>query len=727
MAKDSDILDEAKERFQLADDADSDNRNAYLDDYRFARLGEQWPEKIKKEREQEGRPCLTINRMPSFIRQVVNDARQNTPQIKVHPMDGNGDVETAEVLGGMIKAIEVQSNADAAYDTALDCAVTGGFGFFRIDIDYTSKTSFDLDVVVRRVVNPLTIYGDPDGTEVDASDWRFAFVTDLMTKKAFKKKYKGAEEVDWDTYGDGKDLNWFQEDTVRIAEYWDRYVAKEMMVKLNSGLILRQEEYFKNKDLFDVSQLTVAGEREVETYKVKHRIMTGAEILEEKDWPGMYIPICPVYGDEVVIEGKRHLLSMIRMAKDAQRMFNYWRTTSTELVALAPKAPFIGPEGAFDVDAEKWMSANVKTHPFIQYSGQVPPQRQAFAGPPAGALQEAMNASEDIKSIMGLFDASLGAKSNETSGRAILARQREGDVSTFHFIDNLSRAIRYAGVVMVDLIPKVYTSERVMRIIGEDDSVKEVTINQQRETEEGLTTMYDVTTGKYDVTVSAGPSFTTKREEASMQMIEMIKVFPQAAPLIGDIVAKSLDWPGADQIAKRLQVMLPPPVQKMEANTEIPPAAQAIIQSMEMQLKQAEQAIQQIQQEHAGHAQQMTKMIGENQKLKIDLANKAEEYAVRRYEADRDADTKLQVKHMEGEQDQRDIALKAYFEQQTNAFDARMQSFQKILEQLMNPPPPPQVTINNGKPSKKKLSIQAPSGQVYQGVIEEEGDESEQE
>lgn len=691
MSKESDVLSEAKERFKLSDDAESENRQAYLDDWRFARMGEQWPENIKRDREQEGRPCLTVNRMPSFIRQVVNDARQNTPQIKVSPMDGQGDPETAEVIGGLIKSIERQSNADAAYDTALDCAVTGGFGYFRVDVDYAYEDSFALDICIKRIVNPLTVYGDPDSVEVDASDWRYGFVTDLIPRKTFEKRYKGAEAVDWDSYGDGNDLLWFQDNTVRIAEYWDRYEAPEKILQLSNNMVIREAEYLKNKDLFDVTGLNVTGTRQTMGYKVKHRVMTGSEILEEKDWAGCYIPICPVYGDEIVIEGRRYLMSMIRQAKDAQRMFNYWRTTSTELVALAPKTPFIGPEGAFDVDIEKWMSANVKTHPFIQYSGQIPPQRQGFAGPPAGALQEAMNASDDIKSIMGLFDASLGARSNETSGRAIMARQREGDVSTFHFIDNLSRAIRYAGKVMVDLIPRVYTHERVVRILGEDGATKEVTLNKQVPGENGMVTMYDMTTGKYDVTVSTGPSFTSKREEASQQMIEMIKVFPQAAPLIGDIVAKSLDWPGADQIAKRLQVMLPPPVQKMEANTEIPPAAQAIIQSQDMQLQKMQEAIKQMQEAHASRDRQMLQMKGENERLQVELANKREEFEVRRFEAQQEALTKIKVKEMDNEAGRQEIALKAYFDDQAMMLNTRMDTFQKVLESLM------QVSTEDGE------------------------------
>jgi hypothetical protein len=271
-----------------------------------------------------------------------------------------------------------------------------------------------------------------------------------------------------------------------------------------------------------------------------------------------------VYGDEVNIEGRRHLRSLVRDAKDPQRMFNYWRTTSTELVALAPRAPFIGPKGAFKTDADKWATANTDNHAYIEFDGATPPARQEFAGVPAGALQEALNASDDIKSILGLFDASLGAASNETSGRAILARQREGDVSTFHFVDNLSRAIRHAGRILIDLIPHVYSQPRIVRVLGPGGEPATVAVNQpagQPGAPSAMQAVYDLGAGKYDLTVEAGPSFTTRREEAANQMLELIRAFPQAAPVLGDLLAKNLDWPGAEEIAQRLKTLLPPQLQ----------------------------------------------------------------------------------------------------------------------------------------------------------------------
>lgn len=594
---DKDILTRAKERFKLAHDAESENRANALDDLKFARLGEQWPEEYKKER--KDRPCLVINRIPAFARQIINDARQNKPAIKVRPADSGADVKTAEIYNGLIRNIEQSSNADVAYDTALESAVYGGVGYFRVKTDYAHDDTFDLDICIERVANPFTVYGDPLSQAADASDWRFGFITELVPKKDFEAKYgKNASTLSWSSDGDDMDELWFEEDAVRVAEYWERDETTRKIVQLSNGQVLDAKQYEENRAIWDAMQITVVGERETLSYKVTQHLLTGAEVLETTEWAGRYIPIVPVYGDEVNVEGKRYFRSLVRDVRDAQMMFNFWRTMATETVALAPKAPFIGEQGAFDADMGKWQTAHAKNHPFIEYSkGHLPPQRQPFAGVPAGALQEALNASDDMKSILGIYDASLGARSNETSGKAILARQREGDVSTFHFIDNLSRAIKYAGRVLIDMIPAVYDKPRMIRVLGEDGKASVVQVNAPDEKGQ----VYELARGKYDLVVEAGPSFTTKREEAATFLLETMRANPQTAPLLMDVVAKNQDFPEAEKVARRFQAMLPPQIQQAEAQGDEPDAgalmgqlsqAQQQMQAMQQQLQQAAQAIQ---------------------------------------------------------------------------------------------------------------------------------------
>jgi hypothetical protein len=603
-----DLLREAREAFQRCEDAENHNRTTALKDIEFARAGNQWPADIEKQREREGRPCLKINKMPAFIRQVVNDARQNKPSIKVHPADSGADPETAEIINGLIRNIEYTSNADVAYDTATECAVTGGFGYIRVGLDYAHDDAFDMDITINRVSNPFSIYGDPNSTAADSSDWNVAFVLDRMSQDEYEAKYRGASKVDWDdTAWRDAGATWFEDKTVTVAEWWTREEKDRPIVLLTDGMVLDKAALFEDPDLqmlLQAGAIQIHGERVSKTHKVKQRIMSGAEILDTVDWIGKYIPIIPVYGDEFDIEGKRYFRSLIHNAIDAQRMFNYWRTASTELVALAPKVPFIGPKKAFDSDSERWQTANTKSHPFLEYDGPVAPQRQPMdMGVAAGALQEALNASDDMKAIIGLYDASLGARSNETSGKAIMARQREGDVSTFHFIDNMARAIRHTGRILIDLIPKVYDKPRIIRVIGEDGSQRAAPVNQQApktdkkgnpvtdEFGNAVMAMHSLTSGKYDLTVTTGPSFTTRREEAAMQMTEMIRALPAAAPVLGKHLAKNLDWPGADDIAEELEAM--------SAGPQIPPEVEQAIEQGKQKIAQLEEENQRLKQDQA--------------------------------------------------------------------------------------------------------------------------------
>lgn len=620
--KDDDIYTRGLEDFEKAISAESENRKNALDDLRFARLGEQWPDDVAEDRRRDGRPCLTINKMPTYIRQVVNDARINKPSIVCHPVDDGSDVKTAEILNGLIRNIQVVSNADIAYDTAIDSAVTGGFGYLRIVTDYARDDSFDLDIMFKRVPNPFAIYGDPNAEAGDGSDWNRAFVTEWVTEEDFKKRWPGIDVRGWKDGVTGDERsNWIDDDRVRVAEYWVREEVEKDIVLLANGAVWDADDYEKRPELLIDPQFQVVQERTTKGYKVMQHWLGSGQVLDSVEWPGKYIPIVPVYGDEVNEEGKKHLLSLIRHAKDAQRMFNYWRTNATELVALAPKAPWVGAVGSFDTDPN-WTTANTQTHSKLEYDpidGAPPPQRQPFAGPPAGALQEALNASDDIKSIVGLHDASLGARSNETSGRAIMARQREGDVSTFHFIDNMTRAIRQAGRILVDLIPKIYDKPRVLRVLGEDMKPQTVQVNQPMPQEDGTTLIYDLQNGKYDVTVKSGPNFTTQREEFATAVTEFIRAFPPAAPVLLDMVAKAQDWPESEKVARRLQALLPPQVQAMENGQQpIPPQVQQQMGQMQQQLQQGAQQFAQLQQEFQKRQQEDVKAQAEAQKAQLD-------------------------------------------------------------------------------------------------------------
>jgi hypothetical protein len=518
------------------------------------------------DRESESRPCLTINRMPQFLKQVINDQRMNKPSITVRPVDNQGDPVTARIFQGLIRNIEVSSNADRAYDMAFDDAVTMGFGYIRAVTEYAHDAAFEQDIKIKGVENAFTVYLDPD----DLFDPKFGFVTDMVKRDVFKKKY-GFDPKPVPSGGAGESLEgWYDKDKVRVAEYWRVDTRPRTLLLLSDGSTVYKDEF--NQALAAQLQISVMRNRDVECPYVEQYVMTGQEFAgDATPWAGRWIPIIPVLGEAINIEGKRHLQGLIRHAKDPQRNFNYWRTVATETVALAPLAPWVGYTGQFDTDSEKWAKANRKPFAYLQAdaitdesTGQILPlpQRQPMAGIPAGALQEAASASDDMKSVMGLYDASLGARSNETSGVAIRARDRQGDVSTFNFVDGFARdSLTHLGRILIDLIPKIYDTARVVRIIGSDDQPELVRVNQMFMGNDGKPVNFDLSTGKYDVVVKVGPSFSTQREEVRSSMLDFIKQYPPAAPLLGPFIAKSMEWPEADKVAQMLQSLLPPAAQ----------------------------------------------------------------------------------------------------------------------------------------------------------------------
>lgn len=654
------VIAGAIDKFKESQDGSDFNRELAEQDIRFARMGEQWDKEIKKIRKEEGRPCLTINRLPAYIRQVVNESRQSKPGIIVSPTDNGADVETAEVIAGLIRSIERGGDgAEVAYDTAIDHAVTNGFGFFTIGIDYAHEDSFELEARIHRVANPLSVHWDSSSTKFDASDWNYGFVSDMLSEDEFEAKYPGADKVDFENdYRDGTEY-WLEDNMTRVAEYWTREEKERNLFLMSDGAVLRQDQIPKLASTFltemginpeginddeliqafmAIQETTVEKERKAKFYEVKRRVISGVEVLEEEEWPGSMIPICPVWGEEVYSEGRRHLRSMIRDAKDPQAMFNFWRSASTELVALAPRAPWVVEEGAIPKGQEdKWQTANTRSHPYLEYAkGSSLPQRQPFAGVPAGALQEATNSATDIQDITGIYPSSFGARSNETSGVAIGRRERQSDTSNFHFLDNLARSIRYAGRVLVEIIPAVYSPKESVRILGEDMKEKVVQLTKEAGGPgEGKDRLYNLSVGKYDVTVRSGPTFSTQREETRETLVEIMTRIPDAAPLIGDVLMEHMDFQGADKVAKRLKMVLPENIRAAEddENAEDNPEAAALKGQMQQLQQQAQQA-QQEGQRMVGELQKELESIKtdksiESQKLQLDGEIKSRELALK--------------------------------------------------------------------------------------------------
>lgn len=602
--KDDKILAEAKKRFAQAVDFEANNREAAEEDIKFA-AGEQWPEKILKDRAGDHRPTLTLNRIPVYLRKVVNDVRQNRPSIKVVGVDQQADEDTAEVLTGLIRNIEVQSDAPSAYDAAIDSSARGGFGVIAVTTDYADDGTFEQDIKIKRVRNPFAWYWDPNATEPNKSDARWAFETELIDKDEAASLY-GDDVADWE--GDGKgdtDDLWREGDKVRIAAYWRVSEDDQEIVQLTNGAVITREEFTAQAEEIAAAGLEIATDaegrelsRKAKKRRVTQYMLSGGKVLKTTPWPGRYIPAAFVPGDETIVDGKPVLKGLVRDLKDAQRMLNYWRSAATEKVALEPKAPWLVPEGSIDGYEQEWDEANTRNLPYLLFKPNAggAPTRQMFSGNAAPMLEQSIAAAQDLKDISGIHDASLGAQGNETSGVAIMQRQRQGDNSTFHFGDNLRRAVAHVGRIIVDLLPHIYDAQRAVRVLNPDET-SEMTVINTLFPPPGQKRAYDVRVGKYDVVVEAGPSYATQRQEAVSSMVEMTRAQPNLMAVIGDLMVSNMDWPGADEMAKRLKAMLPPQVAAIaDQETPIPPQAQAQMAQMQQQMQQMGQQLQQSQQ-----------------------------------------------------------------------------------------------------------------------------------
>lgn len=634
MSKDN-ILVQAKERFAYALDRTSDNRTKMREDVRFAAAtpDDPWQWEKQDQTARKGRPMLTINKMPQHIRQVTNDIRQNRPSIRFRPADDKADPEVAEILMGLVRHIEANSDADIAYDTASEHQVVHGLGYIRVLADYIRDDSFDQDIFIGRVADPFKVYDDPDIKDPAGKDRKWLFVEETLKEEEFKAQYPDAEPIDWSFV---KDNGWFTGDKeVRICEYFEVVEKPATLLMWASG-----QTSYKGDAL---PEGVFAGEVPIKTRKttkcvVMWRKLNGQEILEEKEFPSRYIPFARVIGNEWEVDGKTYLFGLVRPAKDSQRMYNVAQSAIVERVLQAPKTPWAAPAEAVEGYENIWKTANTANHSYLPYNhvdeagNPIPaPSRVSPTQVEAGLSQIAMGASEDIKSETGQYDASLGQRSNETSGRAIMARQREGDMATFHYVDNLARAVRHIGRIVLDMIPKVLDTKRIARIIGEDDTQQSATLDPQspeplteyRDENGAIMRIFNPNVGTYDVYTTTGPSFTTRRMEAVEAMTQMTQANPQLWQVIGDLLVKNMDWPGAEDMAQRLKLTLLPQVQQdvdKDAGEQVPP--------------QIKQAMDQMGQQLEALSQELNASADKIEELQDDQEWKLKELTVKAYEAE---------------------------------------------------------------------------------------------
>jgi hypothetical protein len=632
--KKDDVVGTAKERYERAKGAYSSSRALAIEDTKFA-LGDsdngwQWPEQIRQTRTAERKVCLTVNMTAQHCNQIINNIRQNRPQCRVLPVDNGADKKTAEIMAGLIRNIQTSSNADDAHDTAAEHSIYGGEGYWRVLTEYESPKSFKQRIRIAAIPNPLMVYIDPAARELDKSDADWGFLFEDISKEQCKREHKGIDPASWSEEPKG----WVTADTIRRAEYFHAEYQTDTAYLINDGSEEGLEVLKSDMKPGELKAYQDGGaildERATISKKWKWcKILGGHDApLDEKDWPGAYLPIISIVGKEVNVNGEIVRKGIVRDLKDPARMVNFSYSEAIRTVALQNKIPYIAAAEAVEGYEEQWKNANVSDCSYLPFNafddaGNAipPPQRQEPAVMPAAQIQMLQLSTEQMRAASGQQNANFGIKSEAASGVGIRRLKEQGEVATFHFPDNLVRGLRYEAKILLDLIPKVYDTKRVVRILGIDGKDEQATLDPEAQqayseniTAEDVQKIFNPTLGMYDVVIDTGPTYQTQRQEAQVVMTEVAAKDPNFMGIAGDIFWRAQDVPMSDQLAKRYEKVIPPELQDQKGQKPIPPEVQQKLQQSEQMIQQLDQTVQ------AMTAELESKQI-EAQKVEIDRMN----------------------------------------------------------------------------------------------------------
>lgn len=581
--KNADLLSLARSRLDEAASSDQANRELGEDDLKFL-TGDQWDENARKERELAGKPILTVNGLSPFVRQVTGQIRSMNPAIKVGAADGAASEDTAEIMEGLIRQIEYQADATSIYEGATESAAACGIGHWRILAKYCDGETFDQEVTIKRIHNPFAVFWDPLAKDPTRADARYCFIVEEMARDDFEKTYPDVTPNDITSdHKTNTFITWLSAQTVTVAEYLWLETREFKIGMMADGRVVRNP-----RPPMDIIKTREATENVCMWAKI-----TGGKVLEgPKELPTSFIPVVAVTGEEWHVGEQVYRSSVIRFAKDSQVLYNFAISSQAEIIAMQPKAPWLLTPEQIAGYEDMWATANMETRPYLLYNPDAKAGAPSRMAPPvsSAALTEQMGiAAEDMKRTTGIYDASLGARSNETSGVAIRSRQAEAQNNTSVYADNMVKAVTQTGRILVSMIPRVYDTSRIIRILGENDQEKMVAINQIVQTIDGIQPVNDLTIGKYDVRIGVGPSYQTKRQEAAEGMMAFMQANPQTAPLISDLIAGMQDWPDADKVAERIKKTLPPQLLEGDEQQQPDPMQQ---QQQAMQMQAQQQAMQ---------------------------------------------------------------------------------------------------------------------------------------
>lgn len=609
-----DLLQRIRDRYHVMVEADQENRRKAIEDLKFVNEpGAQWDANMKKERGE--RPCYEFNKLRINGKRVINEIRANRPQGKVRAVEG-GDKKTAELYEGLCRNIANMSDLDTITDNAAEYQVDAGMACWRVVRDYAADDVFDQDLIIEGIKNPFCLWVDPgckDPLKRDAEDW---IVEDRISKEAYSAKYNGKEIANFDAEGGFDDRDdWTDEHTVRVVEYWykEPYTKDIWLVEWQQpdgmtrtlAVDSTSDEAPGVQADIDSGVARIVRTRTAECQRIMMCVASGAAVLEEPSAQiGTQFPFVMVFGESKVIEGRTQWWGLHRFAKDAQQSYNISRTSIDETIAGAPKEYFWATPDQAAGHTLHWAEAHKKNFPYKLYNPDSKtngsaPQRQGGPEIPMALIQQATIAAQDIRDVTGLHEASFGEESDEKSGIALARKQNQARIVTYNFPDNMGKGVKRTWEILIDYIPHVYDAERELRVLGSDGAEDYVKVNQiVFDPKRGKKIrVNDVTTGKYDVTITTGPSFATLRQEAVEIYSQMFPADSPLYPFVADLVAKSMDYPYSDKMAKRLLLAAPPAVQKMESEgKEIPPEAQAALAQAEQAMMMVDQKAQLVQQ-----------------------------------------------------------------------------------------------------------------------------------
>lgn len=613
------IIKEAKDRFKRGMEYEATARIRARDDNKFANgdayNNYQWPAKLYSARFNEDRPALTINKVQQHNLQIINDMRQNKASVSVRPAGGGATYQAAQCFMGIIRHIEYQSNATTAYEKGGNDQVVSGIGYWTVETDYVSADSFDQEIYIRRVGDWESVLLDCDISEYDGSDANWGFVFSDMPLDEYESTY-GSRPIAGRSALDA--TNWISKDHIRIAKYYRREMKPDTLFATDDGTTILASKARGTPMLAELRASARRGDirnRKILSPQIEVFKIAGGDVIEESEWAGAYVPIVRCVGIETVIDGVLDRKGHTRCMINAQQMYNFWSSAAVEFGALQTKAPWVSTAEAIEGQVPDWSRANISNPAVLIYNGfdeQGRPIPAPFrAQPPTTApayMAGMQTAAQELLSVTGQYQAELGMPGNETSGVAIGARQRQSNNATYHFVDHYAQAIRYTGRILVDLIPKIYDTKRVVSILAEDGSDVEAAIDPDHPAAHELLLQYgqpvpdtqnifkaakiaqlifNPNVGRYDVQADVGPNFGTQREEAFAAFSQIVAQNHELINVVGDIMFKNADFPGANEIAERLA--------EARNGSTVPAAAmqqaQAQLQQLHGMLQQTMQAL----------------------------------------------------------------------------------------------------------------------------------------